>query len=174
MIIVIKEVWKDIPGYENYYQVSSLGRVRSQDRFVKCRGNKTRFVKGRILAQTKQHYFRVYLSKENQIKVTTVHSLVLAAFIGVRPEGQESLHGPAGQYINAITNLRYGTHSENEFEKHRDNTSCARKVQRSDGLIFRSITEASKQTGASQSTICQVCRGQRKSTCGYSWRYIDE
>ena len=29
-----KEVWKDVPGYEGYYQASNLGRVKSLDRRV--------------------------------------------------------------------------------------------------------------------------------------------
>ena len=31
------EIWKDIPNYEGYYQVSNLGNVRSIDRVIKNR-----------------------------------------------------------------------------------------------------------------------------------------
>lgn len=33
-----KEIWKDVEGYEGYYQVSSIGRVRSCDRLVNGNG----------------------------------------------------------------------------------------------------------------------------------------
>lgn len=35
----MEEVWKDIKGYEGYYQVSNLGRVKSLDRYVATTGN---------------------------------------------------------------------------------------------------------------------------------------
>jgi hypothetical protein len=33
---IVDEIWKDIPEYEGFYQVSSFGRVRSVDRVVAC------------------------------------------------------------------------------------------------------------------------------------------
>ena len=33
-----EEIWKDILGYEGLYQVSTLGRVRSVDRFIYQQG----------------------------------------------------------------------------------------------------------------------------------------
>lgn len=42
------EQWKDVPGYEGYYQVSDKGRVRSLDRYEDCRGG-LRFRKGRLM-----------------------------------------------------------------------------------------------------------------------------
>ena len=43
------EVWKDVVGYEGYYKVSNLGRVRSLDRIVKCVGTGQAKRKGRVL-----------------------------------------------------------------------------------------------------------------------------
>ena len=36
---------------------------------------------------------------------------------------------------------------------------------------YSSITEASRQTGFYQSNICECCKGKRKSTGGYIWKY---
>ena len=33
---MVKELWKDVKGFEGLYQVSNLGRVRSLDTEVKC------------------------------------------------------------------------------------------------------------------------------------------
>ena len=51
------ERWKDVEDYENSYQVSNRGRVRSFDREVQARGGSARIVKGRIL---KLHLNRGY------------------------------------------------------------------------------------------------------------------
>lgn len=75
----MEEVWKDIPGFEGYYQVSNLGKVRSLDR-VKSDGIR---MKGRI---RKTHldscgYELVQLRADNRIKHYSVHRLVALAFI---------------------------------------------------------------------------------------------
>lgn len=46
---MVVEQWKDVIGYESYYQVSNLEQVRSVDRVVRGRQNSTRKLKGRIL-----------------------------------------------------------------------------------------------------------------------------
>lgn len=75
------EIWKDIPGYEGYYQVSNYGRVKSLERLVynKRRGND--FIRERILKQHINRYCFVILSKDNIQINKTVHRLVAEAFI---------------------------------------------------------------------------------------------
>ena len=60
------EVWKDIPEYEGFYQVSNLGNVRSLDR-VCSRGRK---LKGKVLkdALCGSGYFAVELNKNGKAK----------------------------------------------------------------------------------------------------------
>ncbi len=41
----MQEVWKDIKGYEGYYQVSNLGRIKSLDRYVKAKKGTRRLKK---------------------------------------------------------------------------------------------------------------------------------
>lgn len=81
------EIWKDIIGFEDLYQVSNLGRVRSKNRIVNCSdkfGNtNTRIVKGRILKPG-------YIGKTDHQTITLsnvraftfpLHRLVAQAFI---------------------------------------------------------------------------------------------
>jgi len=43
------------------------------------------------------------------------------------------------------------------------------------GIVYESATEAARQIPkASQSKICMVCRGQRKTCGGYHWKYYEE
>ncbi len=114
----MKEIWKAIPGYESQYEVSNLGRVRSLTREVICLGGKTRcrhvaIRKGRLLRpgrNTKLGHVTVALGRHNTINV---HRLVMLAFIGACPKGREVLHANGIASDNRISNLRYGTRSEN-------------------------------------------------------------
>lgn len=109
------ENWKDIPGYEGRYQVSDLGNVRSVDRYVRLATNNgatQRLAKGRLLrpgARPSGHT-TVALGKRNSVGV---HQLVLLAFVGPCPAGHEVLHDDHKPANNVLTNLRYGTRSEN-------------------------------------------------------------
>ena len=78
----MNEVWKDIKGYEGFYQVSNLGRVKSVDRLVHTEANgiKIRLSKGQILNAGKKNWYRtVALSKYGVPKSFLVHRLVAEA-----------------------------------------------------------------------------------------------
>jgi len=178
----MNEIWKDVVGYEGAYQVSNLGRVRSLDRTVKVTNLGERRLKGRIL---KQHnygtnkYLMVVLSKEAKHTNRTVHSLVAASFLGPCPDGCEVLHGLGGKLDNRLRNLKYGTKSENQFDRLRDGTQNNKPVRRGDGKVFSSAYEAGRETGVVPSSISAVCNkyvrpnGKRRLTAGgYYWEFI--
>lgn len=93
-----EEVWRDIKGYENLYQVSNLGRVRSLDRWVKCKNGSVTQFKGRIVAacNDKHGYKVLNLWKDNKFKQKKVHQLIAQAFIP-NPENK-----PYIDHINTI------------------------------------------------------------------------
>src|SRR5687768_14098444 len=80
-----KEIWKDIPAYEGYYQVSNLGRVRAVPRDIRVEGRGVWSLKDRILKQSytnrTRRYYHVVLSKDNKTKTYRVHRLVAMAFL---------------------------------------------------------------------------------------------
>lgn len=119
------EEWRDIPGHEGYYQVSSLGQVRSLDRdFVDSRGHQ-RSLAGRVLSprKTGKNYRTVHLGDRERDR--KVHQLVLAAFVGPVPEGQEVRHLDGDPTNNRLDNLLYGTRSENRLDSVRHGTHNA-------------------------------------------------
>lgn len=70
----MEEIWKDIPGYENFYQASNLGKIRSKDRYIYLPQNKSEILKkGRILKTNKVafDYLQVtlYKDKKRHIKI---------------------------------------------------------------------------------------------------------
>ena len=109
------EEWRAVPGYEGHYEVSDHGRVRSLDRVVVDRKDRTLRCRGRVLRPGTNRYGYQYvsLSKGGTGKTVTVHRLVTAAFIGPRPVGLDVMHADDNPANNHLSNLSYGTTTEN-------------------------------------------------------------
>lgn len=105
-----EEEWRAVPGYEGYYEVSNAGRVRSLRRRLR---RETRL----LTANLSSKYPAVTLSKDNVRSLRRVHSLVMAAFVGPRPEGMEVRHIDGNAFNPSLTNLAYGSRSENVLDQ---------------------------------------------------------
>lgn len=174
--IVKIEIWKDVVGYKNYYQVSNLGKVRSVTRDIVSTTGQHRTIKGRVLKLQRHtaQYLTVNLYSEGCSVRKYVHQLVLETFIGPNPPKYECCHNNGDKANNHLGNLRWGSRSENlkDRYKHNHKNPLRKKVKRSDGVIFESVTEAAKITGTARNSIADVCKGRCKSISGYSWEYI--
>lgn len=111
------ERWRPIAGYEDVYEVSDLGRVRSLERLVTVnwpgrkpytRGYPTRIMK----LNTGRDHVRVGLHRDDIEDQRPVGALVLEAFVGKCPAGLQVMTRD-GDFRNvALANLRYATYSE--------------------------------------------------------------
>lgn len=130
----MKENWKPVVGYEELYEVSDQGRVRSLDREVRVEyqhGPVVKKLKGREIkpSANKSGHLQVCLCREGQRVMRQVHRLVLEAFRGSCPPGHECCHWDDDPTNNRLDNLRWGTKSENELDKVRNgNNHHARKT----------------------------------------------
>ncbi|MGP5930306.1 NUMOD4 motif-containing HNH endonuclease [Corynebacterium glyciniphilum] len=114
----LDEIWKPIPGYEGYYEVSDQGRVRSIERVIVRDNGMRQTVRSRVLrpALNRRGYEGVHLYRRGIGEGFSVHRLVLLAFVGPCPEGMEVRHLNGAPADNRLTNLRYGTSLENKLD----------------------------------------------------------
>jgi hypothetical protein len=111
------EQWLPVPSYEGMYSVSDQGRVRSEPRL----DSKGRRNKGKILKGGLRGGWPIVLLADNCVnKMFSVHSLVLAAFVGPRPEGQVVRHLNDDPLDNWLENLEYGTAAQNAEDRVRN------------------------------------------------------
>lgn len=162
MISDMIEEWKDIEGYEGLYQISSLGRVKSLN--YKHTG------KEKILEPIKNRYgyLQVNLWKNGKGKTNRVNRLVAESFIP-NPEGKPEVdHINKIKTDNMVSNLRWVTSIENKNNGQSKKVICVET-----GVIYTSVMEAQRQTGANNSHIIQCCKGKKyKTTNGFHWQYV--
>lgn len=109
------EIWKEIEGYEGYYEVSNFGNVKSLDRTI-IRSDGISFSKqGKIMVQNDDidGYPTVHLSKGGKDERISVHILVAKAFVPGYKKGLEVNHIDFDRHNNHVDNLEWVTHTEN-------------------------------------------------------------
>jgi hypothetical protein len=110
---IVNEIWKDIPDYEGFYQVSSFGRVRSLSRVVECFNGK-RSHKGKVLKpRLRNGYLAVNIHVLGKSIDENIHVFVAQAFIGERPDKRQVNHIDGNKLNNHADNLEYCSPSEN-------------------------------------------------------------
>lgn len=187
------EIWKDVIGYEGYYQVSNIGNVRSIDRTI-IDSNSIKFnYKSKLLkpANNKDGYLQVGLSKNCKTNSYCVHALLAKAFI-LNPENKPTVnHKDGNKHNNHIDNLEWATKSEQAIHSLKNNLRtmpnvwqgkfgskhCASKgvSQYTKNNVhikdYGSIIEASNKLKIDSGTISKVCKGKKKSAGGFIWKY---
>ena len=119
-MIEINEIWKDIEGYEGFYKISNLGRVKSCERvIIATRRHKLTFVKIkeriRVIRKNHKGYLYVMLNKDGKTKVLKIHRLVAQAFIP-NPDNLPCVnHKDEDKTNNIVTNLEWCTHLYNNL-----------------------------------------------------------
>ena len=184
-----EEVWRDIKGYKDIYQVSNYGRVRrvkSLFQFIRNGVKGTQVRKGGVLKphEDRKGYFRVSLTKKQDRKTFAVHRLVVIAFVPNPFKKPTVNHKDGNKKNNHASNLEWNTYSENN--KHAYENGLRRKFKKSwhpmakrIGMCddnyniikeFDSIVDADEYIGTSN----MVGKAANHSFVvgGYKWKFI--
>lgn len=170
------EIWRDIAGYDGFYQVSNFGRVKSF-------WHKTlRITKGTVDIRG---YLRVGLYRNGKSKYAYVHRLVALAFID-NPENKPQVnHINGDKSDNRVENLEWCTPSENHYHavawglrKSGENNSRAKLTNEQaryvrdnpDGLTQWELAD---KFGVSKAAISQIERGITYADAGGKIRTED-
>lgn len=183
----MKEVWKDIKGYEGFYKASTFGKIKSLKFYSNA--NKQYYDKERILkAPVDNHGYRcVTLCKNGKHKRIRVHKIIAMTFIE-NPENKPYINHLNGTKTdNRVCNLEYCTAKENTIHAYKTGlhkpakgkeNPLSKKILQYDleGNLIRvwgSIREIERTLGINNSNICQCCKGNKNyNTCGgFVWRY---
>lgn len=191
----MKEVWKDIKGFEGRYQVSNLGRVKSL-----CYHNGT---SERILRQRNNlsgnPIVNLYKKGSDKGTLKTVHRLVAEQFIPNENNFPMINHKDENPKNNNVRNLEWCDCSYNVLyslkrhperiekikekrkrkngykrknEPYKYKSAVIQKTMNGEEIkIFKNTREVCKEMNFSQSPILECCKGNRKTAYGYKWEF---
>ena len=171
------EIWKSHPEYTGI-EVSTFGRVRTQDRMVSGKGNGTRLAKGRVLKQSynSSGYLQVGVSIDGKRVTKLVHRLIAQAFIPNPEELPQINHKDSDPTNNNVSNLEWCTPKYNCQYREKygvSRTEVAGKPVFAINLStlevthFQSQSEAGQALGANTGSINMVIKGSRNQAGGF-------
>ena len=175
----MSEVWKDIPGYEDLYRISNLGRVKSLRRYVPCK-NGMRVVREKILRLSvhRDGYLKVELRKNAVGEHPMVHRLVALAFIPNPDNKTQVNHIDGVKSNNSVKNLEWCNQSENQLHAYKsglqeplkgEQVKTSKLTKENVRQIFKLNSQGAEQYdlaemfNVNQSTISRILNGKRWS-----------
>lgn len=174
----MEEIWKDIKGYENLYQVSNTGKVKrlSHKRYDRNQILKERIVK--ITYPKNNWYPYLSLCKNGKAINKNIHRLVAEAFIPNPNNFPIINHIDGNKQNNSISNLEWCTYSHNNREAHKIglNKGTAKTTLQFDkkGNLIKewfSTRKAEKELKIANGKVSDCCIGKRKTAGGFVWKY---
>lgn len=167
------EIWISVPGYPGY-SVSNLGRAKSDGRIITRPNQPSYILREKILktdSNCRKGGYGVFQGSINGKHFSMdLHVAIALAFFGPRPEGMEVRHLDGNPKNNAISNLKYGTRSENIGDAKKHGTfpmyekRPGAKITRSDAISIaldvRKTSVIAKQYGINPGTVRQIKIGE--------------
>lgn len=167
-----KERWLDIVGFENCYQISDLGRVKS---FAKIQNGFKEIIKKQVIDN--RGYYRVSLGKNGTKKTLKVHRLVASNFCKNPYNYNEVNHIDGNKLNNNYINLEWCTRKQNMEHASKNNllpklcgeqNNCSKLKEKTVIYIIESkLTpkEISIKTGVNICSIYDIRSGR-------SWKHL--
>ena len=177
-----EEIWKDIKGFENKYQISNLGNLRNSNT-----NNTLKFRK------SSRGYLTITIRKKSKVYCYLVHRLVAETFLPNPNNYPQVNHIDGNKSNNIVDNLEWCTASNNQKHAYRiglhvnDTQKMKRMNEKSklkikkkviqydlNGNIineFESLKDAEFQTKIKYQYISNCCRGKTKTAGKFIWKY---
>lgn len=189
-----KEIWKSVPGYEGYYEASTLGNIKSVTREV--HNSVGTFIKQSVILKPSMQnngYYRVMLTKDKKHKYMLVHRIIALTFIDNPLNKSIVNHKDEDKHNNRVDNLEWFTIKGNNNYNNRQYKIAAKnksngtydKIRKltskpvlavpvdpsKETITLKSVTDG-KNYGFIPSEISAVARGRKKTHYGYVFSYI--
>ena len=174
----MEKLWKEIPGTDGKYLISTAGEVMAISRRVKF-GHVYRWTKTKLL--TPRDNGKGYLELEFLGKHHYIHRLVAEAFIpnpynfpciNHKDENKENNSVENLEWCDYSYNTNYGTRTKRAKEKQFGDRFVV--INLDTGDVYQTPKDASRATGIHNDSISRVCKGKSKTAGGYRWRYLNE
>lgn len=157
-----REEWRDIPGYDGWYQISTEGRIRSF-RDPHHKGTPLRIPI--MLNPTRGPYnTHIVIKWEGKQKTLQIGKTVAVTFLGEIPKGWVAYHKDGNPENNTLTNIGIGPRSELSRERMRRkvagwNRKPVLKIDRDLTVVdaYPSSSAAARANGYRQDTMWRFC-----------------
>lgn len=169
------EIWKDIPGWDGFYQASSNGRIRSLDRYIDRSCGRRMTVRGQVMSTqvNPKGYLVIRLRKPGVATQCLVHRLVCSAFHGAPPtDKHQAAHNNGMKDDCSADNVRWATAIENCADRKAHGTENSRSkkhkmykfgpdvIEKASKLISNGMSKKAtcRATGMSWGALAYACR----------------
>lgn len=179
------EIWKAIKGYEGYYEVSNLGRIKSVERVVistsKYGKQYNKHVKEKMLnpRKTGKDYLKVDLSKNGITEPKLMHQLVAEAFVPNTHGYTVVHHKNHDQKDNRAENLEWIDGGEHTAMHSAERAKRVDQLDKITGEVLRQWDRArdvERELGYKHNSISRCARGEKgyKAPYGFVWKYTSK
>lgn len=181
-----EEIWKPIEGFEDYYEASSYGRIRSKSRIIYGDGiGFPRRKNGKVLSGIKvgAGYLSVILTACGKRSRMYIHHIIAKTFLEPCDGKKQVNHKDGNKTNNASINLEWCTPKENVHHAfmtglmsphHNQKNKKKVEITDKDGnkTVYDSIADAARVLGICESGVSRACSGRCNYAAGCKCKFV--
>lgn len=171
----MKEIWREVYGYDVLYEVSNLGNVRTK--YQKDLGYTDKYVSV-YPVDNGNGYLRFNWKQSKKQKTVYLHRLVALYFIdnpnghseiNHKDENKKNNRADNLEWCSRVYNANYGTAQDRKARHFMKKVRCV-----DTNIVYDSLHEAAEKMNVCVTAISNCLNGRAKSSCGYKWEYVND